>query len=234
MKKILALLLAMVMVLAMAACGSSGGDETAVEVAPDATAADADAAAPEAEGDDFAEYKAYFAAYAAAGAPDEEEKANMAALIEACQTFEDIEALSQSTVLFESVGVLTYDAWLAAGKPEADTEGMVSEAVKQGASGEPSGEATEEAAEGGEATGEPTGEPVAELFEPTADYSRDLDGYKQYAIDALQSDPSAPPDIIDMTVEAIEAYEEGGDASSTFDMLVMQGRILSYEDFLAS
>lgn len=85
------------------------------------------------------------------------------------------------------------------------------------------------APDGGEPSEEPTGEPVAELF-PADGYSKDLEGYKQYAIDALRSDEHAPADIIETTVEAINAVTDGAD--STFDMLVMQGRILSYADFI--
>ena len=148
MKKILALVLALVMVLALAACG--GGSAPAAEE-PAAAPAEEAPAAPAAEepaaGDDFAEYKAYFGAYAAAGAPNEEEAANMQSLIDACDTFADIEAIPQSTVLFENVGVLTFDAWVAAGMPAADTEGMVSEAAQQAASGEASGEPSAEPAE---------------------------------------------------------------------------------------
>ena len=167
MKKILALLLALVMVMALAACG--GGSAPAEETAPEAPAEEP-AAAPEAPeapveepaaeaGDDFAEYKVYFGEYAAAGAPNDEERANMASLIEACESFADIEAIPQSTILFEAVGVLTYDAWLAAGKPAAETEGMGSEADNQ-ASGEPSGEPSDEpAAEAGDASGEPSDAP---------------------------------------------------------------------------
>ena len=165
MKKILALILALVMVLALTACGGSGAAPEAPAEAPAEEPAAAPAEEPAAEaGDDFAEYKAYFGAYAAAGAPNEEEAANMQGLIDACATFEDIEAIPQSTVLFENVGVLTFDAWLAAGKPAADTEGMVSEAAQQGASGEASGEASDEPAEE-EASEEPSGEPPAQPIE---------------------------------------------------------------------
>jgi len=81
----------------------------------------------------------------------------------------------------------------------------------------------------GEPTEEPTGEPVAELF-PADGYSKDLDGYKQYAIDALKSDEHAPAEIVDSTVAAIEEITDGNDA--TFDMMIRQGRILSYDEFV--
>ena len=81
----------------------------------------------------------------------------------------------------------------------------------------------------GAPSGEPTGEPVAELF-PADGYSKDLDGYKAYAIDALKSDEHAPAEVIDMTVAAIEAATDG--TAADFDMMINQGRILSYDEFI--
>ena len=85
------------------------------------------------------------------------------------------------------------------------------------------------AAPEGEASEEGSGEPVAELF-PADGYSKDLDGYKQYAIDALKSDEHAPAEIVDSTIESINAAADGSDAS--FAMMIYQGRILSYEEFV--
>ena len=164
MKKLLALLLALVMVLALAACGGGSApaeapaeepaaEEPAAPAAPEEPEAPAEEPAEEA-GDDFAEYKVYFGEYAAAGAPNDEERENMKNLIEGCEAFEDIEALQQSTVLFDTVGVLRFDEWLAAGKPAADTSNMGS----PDASGEPSDEPAEAA---GDASGEPSGEASA-------------------------------------------------------------------------
>ena len=81
----------------------------------------------------------------------------------------------------------------------------------------------------GTASGEPTGEPVAELY-PADGYSKDFEGYKAYAIDALKSDPSAPADIVDMTVAAFEAATDG--SAADFEMMINQGRILSYDEFI--
>lgn len=80
----------------------------------------------------------------------------------------------------------------------------------------------------GEASEEGSGEPIAELF-PADGYSKDFEGYKAYAIDALKSDEHAPPEIIDSTIESINAAENGDDAA--FGMMIYQGRILSYEEF---
>lgn len=103
--------------------------------------------------------------------------------------------------------------------PEAPAAPAEGEAVPEGAVAPPEG--TE--------LGEPTGEPIAELFDASG-YSKDLEGYKAYAIDALKSDPSAPPDIVDMTVAAIEAATDGNAAD--FEMMINQGRILSYDEFI--
>ncbi len=103
--------------------------------------------------------------------------------------------------------------------PAAD--GAAPADAPEGAAAPPEGE------EG--ASGEPTGEPVAELY-PTDGYNKDLEGYKQYAIDALKSDEHAPADIVEMTVEAIEAVTDGND--ETFNMMINQGRIVSYDDFV--
>ncbi len=96
----------------------------------------------------------------------------------------------------------------------------------------PAGEAAAPAAApaDGEPSEEPTGEPVAELY-PADGYSKDLNGYKEYVIAALKSDEHAPPEIIDSTVTAIQEATDGHDA--TFDMMINQGRILSYDDFIA-
>lgn len=81
----------------------------------------------------------------------------------------------------------------------------------------------------GEASGEASGAPVAELF-PADGYNKDFEGYKQYAIDALKTDEHAPPEIIDATIDSINAAADGDDAA--FSMMIYQGRILSYDEFV--
>lgn len=152
MKKILSLLLAIMMIASLAACGGDTTAETpATTEAPAAAPADEAAAPAEEATDDLTAWKNYLKEYAVAGAPNEEEGQAVAALIDEAATAEDVEAISQLTVLFENVGVLTYNDWIAAGKPAAEAEGIGSEADKQGASGEMSGEAS----------GEPSDEPAA-------------------------------------------------------------------------
>lgn len=141
MKKILALALAMIMVLALCACGAKEEAPAPVEaVAPAAAPAAPDAAAPvaEAPAGDLEGYKAYCTAYANAGAPTEEEKANAAAAIAACTTAEEVEACTYLTPMFSGEMILTFDAWVEAGCPEADTSAMV--AGDPSASGEASAE----------------------------------------------------------------------------------------------
>ncbi len=156
MKKILALLLAIAMIAAFAACGAKEEADPAVEEAPAAEAPAEEAPAEEAPADeaptdeaptdDLTAWKNYLKEYAVAGAPSEEEGQAVSALIDEAATVEDVEAISQLTVLFENVGVLKYDDWIAAGKPAAQAEGIGSEADNQAASGEPSGEPTDEPA----------------------------------------------------------------------------------------
>ena len=140
MKKTVALLLALVMVLALCACGAkeeAPAEAPAAAAAPAAPEAAAPAAAPAAAGD-LEGYKAYCAAYAEAGAPTDDEKANAVAAINACTTAEEVEACTYLTPMFSGEMLLTYDAWVAAGCPAADTSAMVK--GDPSASGEPSGE----------------------------------------------------------------------------------------------
>ena len=144
MKKILALLLALVMVMALAACGggsapaadeSDAAPEAAAPAAPDAAAPEAAApeAPVEAAGDDFAAYKNYLKAIAMAGAPSPEAGESVSAAIDAAATWEDIQAINETEVLFSNEIALEYQAWVDNGMPEADTTGIVSEAEKQAA-----------------------------------------------------------------------------------------------------
>ena len=171
MKKILALLLAMVMVLALAACGGGSAEEPAAAPVeePAAEAVVPDAAAPV--------------------------------------------------------------------KPEVPAEPEAPAAEAGDASGEMGVASGEMGDASGEASGAPSGDPPegthpdAELVEPTADYSKDLDGYKAYAIDALKTDPGAPAASKDEMIANIEAAESADD--DAFGKLTEPGRILVYEDFLA-
>ena len=164
MKKILALLLALVMVMALAACGGGSApaeepaaeapvEEAAAPAAPEAPEAPAEpAAAPEAPadagdasgemaapveaGDDLAAYKDYLKAIAMAGAPSPEAGESVSAAIDAANSWEEIQAINETEVLFSNEIALEYQAWVEAGQPEADTTGIVSEAEQQAAAAE--------------------------------------------------------------------------------------------------
>ena len=105
--------------------------------------------------------------------------------------------------------------------PAAPAAPAAPEGAPEGAVAPPEGEASEE----------PSGEPVAELY-PTDGYSKDFEGYKQYVVDALESDEHAPPEIVDMTVAAIGELTEADADSDTFGMMINQGRIVSYDEFV--
>lgn len=147
MKKLIALLLAVMMVVALCACGDTAEEPTteapAVEAAP-AAAPEAPAAPEAAPAADLEGYKAYATAYAEAGAPTEDEKANATAAIAACTTAEEVEACAYLTPMFSNEIILTYDAWVEAGAPAADTSNM--SMGDPSASGEPSGEPSAEPA----------------------------------------------------------------------------------------
>lgn len=232
MKKILALVLALTMVLALAACGSSA--PAAEAPAAEAPAADAPAAAP-AAGDDLAGWKAYLEEYAKAGAPTEEDAQAVISQIEAAGTAAEVEAISELSVLFESVGVLTYDAWIAAGKPAAQAAGIGSEADKQGN------------ASAGEASGEPTGEPgdipagssqANEAHGGTAGATSEAD-YKAYLKAWLAYENSVNTNMTDESVSEFEALIDAGNytdfpADMLFSGMLVTGSAMTYDQFVAA
>ncbi len=123
--------------------------------------------------DDWSEYQDYVYAYAEAGAPNPEDAIPMQEAIYGCSTMEEMLAVSELGVFFQVIGVLEYDAWLAAGKPAAEPG---SSNASGEASEEPAAEASEEpAAEtsaSGEASGDASKEPeplYGELTEPAGD-----------------------------------------------------------------
>lgn len=146
MKKVIALLLAVMMIAALCACGSTTETTETTEAAtPEpvaaetATEAPAEAAAPAAG--DLEAYKAYVSAYAEAGAPTDDEKAAAVAAIAACTTAAEVEECQYLTPMFSGEMILTYDAWVEAGCPAADTSNMATGDPNAGAaSGEPSEE----------------------------------------------------------------------------------------------
>lgn len=80
----------------------------------------------------------------------------------------------------------------------------------------------------GEGSGEPSMEQNFELF-PMDGYSKDLEGYKQWAIDAINS-TDGPPDIKAMDVANVEAMTEDTSAD-TLGMYIGWGLLTDYETF---
>lgn len=106
-----------------------------------------------------------------------------------------------------------------------------------GSKDEPAAEASAPAAPNaaapaeGEPSGEPTGEPPApEFYEPTDDYAKDFEGYRQYVIDAFASDPGAPEELKEAYNAEFAAMTD--DAGTTVQALIDLGLICSYQDFL--
>ncbi len=93
------------------------------------------------------------------------------------------------------------------------------------------GEAAPPAA-GGEASGEATGEAQSfELF-PMDGYDKTFEGYKQWAIAAINS-TDGPPDIKAQDVANIEAMTEAEDTSATtLSMYIGWGLVTDYQTFL--
>ncbi len=128
--------------------------------------------------DDWSDYQAYVYAYAEAGAPNPEDAIPMQEAIYGAADMAEMSAISELGVFFEVIGVLDYDAWIAAGKPAATPDSGDSSASGE-ASEEPAEEvASEEPAEeaaSGEASGETSNasaepEPLyGELTEPAGD-----------------------------------------------------------------
>ena len=73
---------------------------------------------------DWDSYQQYVISFAAAGAPNEEALEEFTATILSCGDMTSLLAGTGMGVIFEVMGALEYDAWLAAGKPAANTDGI--------------------------------------------------------------------------------------------------------------
>ena len=107
--------------------------------------------------DDWSEYQNYVYAYAEAGAPTPEDAEPMHEAIYGAADMAEMSAITELGVFFQVLGVLDYDAWLAAGKPAAEPE--ASAAASGEASAEPAAEepAAEAPAAEAAAPAEPAG-----------------------------------------------------------------------------
>lgn len=81
-----------------------------------------------------------------------------------------------------------------------------------------------------EASGEASAAPTPEFYEPTADYAKDFEGYRQYCIDAFATDPGAPEELKEAYNAEFAAMTD--DTGTTVQALIGLGLICSYEDFL--
>ena len=77
--------------------------------------------------DDWADYQQYVISYAVAGAPTEEDAADMSALILACDDMDALLAVEDLGVFFAVLGCMEYEDWVAAGSPAEGTLGASGE-----------------------------------------------------------------------------------------------------------
>ena len=124
--------------------------------------------------DDWSEYQDYVYAYAEAGAPNPEDAIPMQEAIYGCTNMDEMLAVSELGVFFQVIGVMEYDAWIAAGKPAAepgssDASGEASEEpAAEAASEEPAADSSASGEASSDASAEP--EPLyGELAEPAGD-----------------------------------------------------------------
>ena len=122
------------------------------------------------------------------------------------------------------------DKEAAAPAPEAPAAAPADNAPPADAPAPPAGDASDEM---GEASGEFTGDPPEppELAVPTEAHTRDFEGYKQYAIEALNNDPNVPAGAREEIQAGLEAATDPG--AEDFGKLTDAGLIMTYDDFLA-
>ncbi|MGM9615279.1 MAG: hypothetical protein ACI3W7_07125 [Oscillospiraceae bacterium] len=234
MKKIIALLLAIAMIAAFAACGAK---EEAAPAAPEAPAAEAPAAeAPAAAAEvTWADYQAYLVEKAGANAPDLDEfKAQVAAI----GSWEELDqTVSPWDQMFTTIGLSTWDEFQA---------GVVKEpAVMGGPDASASGESSAEPAAEGEASGEPSGEPpVSAVAENTAhggtpgavsdaDYQAYLKAW--LASEAEVNTTMTPEQINDEFIPMIEAgnYTDFP-VEMMFTGMLNTGAAMTFDEFVAA
>ena len=228
MKKILALLLAMMMVFALCACG--GGDKADdAPAAPEAPAAAPDAAAPGGEVT-WADYQAYLIEKAGSNAPDLDEFKGQ---VNALTGWDDIDqSVSPWDQMFTTIGLSTWDEFKAGNVKEP--------AVMGGPDGSASGEAA-----GGDASGEPSGEPPAagggtnSAHGGTPGATSDAD-YQAYLKAWLAAEAEVNTTMTDEQVngEFIPMIEAGNYADFPVEMMfsgmLNTGAAMTYDEFVAA
>lgn len=220
MKKTLALLLALMMVLALCACG---GSEEAEAPAAEAPAAEAPAAAPEAAPAEatWADYQAYLIEKAGPNAPD---LAEFEGQVNALTKWEDIDqTVSPWDQMFTTIGLSTWEEFAAGNVKEPAVMGSMGGASGE-ASGEPSGEAPAAGASANGAHG-------------TA--SADEAGYKEYLHAWLDYEKSVNSTMTDdMKAEFIALIDAGNFTDFPADMLfngmLESGSAMTFDQFVAA
>ena len=122
------------------------------------------------------------------------------------------------------------DKEAAAPAPEAPVAAPADNAPPADAPAPPPGDASGEM---GEASGEFTGDPPEppELAVPTEAHTKDFEGYRQYALEALENDPNVPAGAREEIHAGLEAATSPD--AEDFGKLTDAGLIMNYEDFLA-
>lgn len=168
MKKLLALLLAVMMILALTACGRSRTEESAAPAVAEAAPAEAaDPVAPAAEAPDgvtWADYQAYLIEKASANSPDLEEFKTQV------YSFNSWEEIDQTTApwdqLFATVGLSTWEEFQA---------GIIKEPAVMGTAAD-DGTAYNEASDAsGEPSGKGSGEPRAAAEVPEGVETKEIE-----------------------------------------------------------
>lgn len=243
MKKVISLCLALLMIAALAACGAK--DEVMVE-APAAeeapAAAPAEPAAPAAPAEEAApamepapasgepggqmdvgavtSWKNYVKGYVSSNAPSAAEAESISQQIDAAATVEEVESIFEVTVLFDNLGVLRFNEWLAS---------------NGGASGEP-GDGPVPPAEPltGGASKESTN--TAHGGTPGATSEADYQAYlKAWLAADREVETHLTDAIIDGFIEKIDAgiYDESP-VDMLFNGMMETGVAMTYDEFVAA
>lgn len=236
MKKILALLLAVVMVLALAACGSKS--EPAVTEAPAAEAPAAEApAAPEAPAGEvtWADYQEYLIEKAGANAPDLDEFKGQ---VYAINSWDELDqTVSPWDQMFTTIGLSTWEEFqagnvkepLVMGGPDAAASGEATEEPADEASAEPSGEASEPPASAAVENTAHGGTPGATS---EADYQAYLKAWlaAEHAVNATMTDEAVGE--FEACIDAMDFEAFPGDM--LFNGMLTTGAAMTYDQFVAA
>ena len=239
MKKILALLLAVVMVLAFAACGSKA-EAPAEAPAPEAPAAEAPAAEAPAEAPagevTWADYQQYLIDTAGANAPDLDE---FKAQVEAIHSWDEMPLdVSPWDQFFTTLGLSTWEEFQNGIVKELAVMGPASaEASEEPAAEEPAGDAS------GEPSGEASEPPASASVENTAhggtpgatseaDYQAYLKAWlaAEHAVNANMTDEAVGE--FEACIDAMDFEAFPGDM--LFNGMLTTGSAMTYDQFVAA